>query len=113
MLTREACPLCGSRWYKRNGHSHTGKQNHLCTVCSRAFVLTPENVVITEEQGRGLNDSYWRGSRYGGSAVSQASVCSGSYRHNSPYSLQGNLFPSISGRKPLEPLTIPSYTPRV
>ena len=28
MGPREACPQCGSTWYKRHGHSHTGKQNH-------------------------------------------------------------------------------------
>src|SRR5919106_6021935 len=50
MTPREACPQCGSRCYKRNGHIHTGKQNHRCKVCGRAFVLTPENRVITEEQ---------------------------------------------------------------
>ena len=50
--SREACPQCGSRWYKRNGHIHTGKQNHRCNVCGRAFVLTPENSVVTEEQRR-------------------------------------------------------------
>jgi insertion element IS1 protein InsB len=50
MTPREACPQCGSRWYKRNGHIHTGKQNHRCKVCGRAFVLTPDNAVITEEQ---------------------------------------------------------------
>ena len=50
MTPREACPQCGSRWYKRNGHTHTGKQNHRCQVCGRAFVLTPENSVITDEQ---------------------------------------------------------------
>src|SRR5713226_1996856 len=50
MVRREACPQCGSAWYKRNGHIHTGKQNHRCKVCGRAFVLTPENRVITEEQ---------------------------------------------------------------
>lgn len=47
---RKACPRCGSPWYKRNGHTHTGKQNHRCKVCGRAFVLVPENHVITEEQ---------------------------------------------------------------
>src|SRR5919106_2357361 len=52
MTPREACPQCGSRCYKRNGHIHTGKQNHRCKVCGRAFVLTPENSVITEEQRR-------------------------------------------------------------
>jgi len=50
MGPRETCPQCGSRWFKRNGHIHTGKQNHRCKVCGRAFVLTPDNVVITEEQ---------------------------------------------------------------
>ena len=50
MDSREACPQCGSRWYKRNGHIHTGKQNHRCKLCGRSFVLTPENSVITEEQ---------------------------------------------------------------
>ena len=50
MIRREACPQCGSTWYKRNGHIHTGKQNHRGKHCGRAFVLTPENAVITEEQ---------------------------------------------------------------
>ena len=50
MVPRDACPQCGSRWFKRNGHIHTGKQNHRCNVCGRAFVLTPENCVITAEQ---------------------------------------------------------------
>lgn len=50
MTPREACPQYGSTWYERNGHIHTGKQNHRCKVCGRAFVLTPENSVITEEQ---------------------------------------------------------------
>src|ERR1041385_4894268 len=50
MIPREACPQCGSKWYKRNGNIHTGKQNHRCKRCGRAFVMTPENSVITEEQ---------------------------------------------------------------
>ena len=50
MIKREACPQCGSMHYKRNGRIHTGKQNHKCQACGRAFVLVPENHVITEEQ---------------------------------------------------------------
>ena len=50
MIKREACPQCGSRQYKRNGRIHSGKQNHKCKACGRAFVLIPENHVITEEQ---------------------------------------------------------------
>ena len=49
-MTREACPRCGSIWYKKNGHLHTGKQHHRGKVCGRAFVLSPENPLITEEQ---------------------------------------------------------------
>ena len=50
MVPREVCPQCGSRWFKRNGHIHTGKQNHHCKLCGRTFVLNPENSVITVEQ---------------------------------------------------------------
>lgn len=50
MVPREACLQCRSRCYKRNGHIHTGKQNHRCKVCGRAFVLRPENPFITEAQ---------------------------------------------------------------
>lgn len=50
MAPREACPQCGSRWFKRNGHIHMGKQNHRCKMCGRAFVLTPDNSLITAEQ---------------------------------------------------------------
>ena len=50
MIPREVCPQCGSRRYKRTGHTHTGKQNHRCKLCGRAFVLNPEYRIITEEQ---------------------------------------------------------------
>src|ERR1041384_6274562 len=50
MRERESCPQCGSRWYTRNGHIHTGKQNHRCQLCGRAFVLVPEHHVTTDEQ---------------------------------------------------------------
>ena len=50
MVEREACPQCGSRQYKKNGRIHSGKQNYKCKACGRAFVLVPENHVITEEQ---------------------------------------------------------------
>src|SRR5215813_14077035 len=50
MTPREACPQCGSPWFKRNGHIHTGKQNHRCQRCARALVLHPDNHLITAEQ---------------------------------------------------------------
>src|SRR5882672_7817826 len=52
MTPREVCPQCGSPWFKRNGHIHTGKQSQRCKRCGRAFVLQPDNAVITEEQRR-------------------------------------------------------------
>jgi hypothetical protein len=32
------CPRCGSTSTKKNGNSHTGKQNHYCHNCSRQFL---------------------------------------------------------------------------
>jgi hypothetical protein len=50
MIPREVCSQCGSKWYKRTGHTHPGKQNHRGNLCGQAFVLNPEHQVITEEQ---------------------------------------------------------------
>ena len=38
MRIRDVCPACGSRQFKKNGHTHNGKQNHQCQVCPRQFV---------------------------------------------------------------------------
>ena len=43
------CPACGSYNIKRNGHTHTGKQNHKCNPCQRQFVLDPANKRISDE----------------------------------------------------------------
>jgi len=43
------CPSCHSQTVKKNGHIHTGKQNHRCLGCGRQFVLNPENKIIDEE----------------------------------------------------------------
>jgi transposase-like protein len=48
-VEREACPRCGSRRYKRNGHIHTGQQTHRGKTCGRAFVLVAENRSVTDE----------------------------------------------------------------
>src|SRR4029434_1585145 len=50
MVVREACPACGSQQFKKNSHSHTGKQNHQCQACGRQVVLHASNRVINEEQ---------------------------------------------------------------
>ena len=50
MVVREACPACGSERFKRNGHMHTGQQNHQCKGCGRQCVLQADNRVIGEEQ---------------------------------------------------------------
>jgi len=50
MLTREASPQCGSGHDKSNGHIQTGKQNDRCKACGRAFVLNPEQHLVTDTQ---------------------------------------------------------------
>lgn len=50
MVVRDGCPQCGSKCYKKNGHIHNGKQNHLCKVCGRQFVLLADHSLISDEQ---------------------------------------------------------------
>src|SRR5262245_38115120 len=50
MAIREACPQCASHHFKKNGHSHTGRQNPRCKACGRQFVMHAENRLIDEEQ---------------------------------------------------------------
>ena len=50
MVVREACPACGSKRFKRNGHLKTGQQNHQCKACGRQFVLHADNRVISDAQ---------------------------------------------------------------
>jgi transposase-like protein len=50
MVVRDACPACGSPPCKKNGHIHSGKQNHQCTTCGRQFVASAEDRIISHEQ---------------------------------------------------------------
>jgi insertion element IS1 protein InsB len=50
MSVRDVCPECGSQQFKKNGHIHTGKQNHQCKDCGRQFVVDATQRVIDEEQ---------------------------------------------------------------
>ena len=50
MVVREACPACGSKRFKRNGHLQTGQQNHQCKACGCQCVLHADNRVISAEQ---------------------------------------------------------------
>ncbi len=50
MSLRDAGPESGSERFKKNGHIHTGKQNHQCKLCGRQFVVDVTNRVIVEEQ---------------------------------------------------------------
>ena len=43
------CPSCHSSSIKKNGHIHSGKQNHRCLYCGRQFVLNPQNKIIDEK----------------------------------------------------------------
>ena len=47
---REVCPECSSERFKKNGHTHTGKQNHQCKKCGRQFVLHAANRMIGADQ---------------------------------------------------------------
>ena len=50
MVVRDACPGCGSIQFKKNGHIHSGKQNHQCKACGRQFVASAEERIISDEQ---------------------------------------------------------------
>jgi len=50
MIIRDVCPRCQSPKYKKNGHIHTGKQNHHCHDCGRQFVQCFEQYLILEEK---------------------------------------------------------------
>ena len=50
MVIREACPVCASHRFKKNGHVHNGKQNHRGKGCGRQFVWHAENRLINEDQ---------------------------------------------------------------
>jgi transposase-like protein len=43
-------PGCGSIQFKKNGHIHSGKQNHQCKACGRQFVASAEERLIADEQ---------------------------------------------------------------
>jgi insertion element IS1 protein InsB len=52
MVIREACPACGSKRYKKNGHTRHGKQNHQCKACERQFTGNAMDRSIASEQRR-------------------------------------------------------------
>jgi len=49
MIVRDACPACGSTRFKKNGHTHNGKQKHQCKACPRQFVQCSEQYLISDE----------------------------------------------------------------
>jgi insertion element IS1 protein InsB len=50
VTVRDVCPGCGSTQFKKNGHIHSGKQNHQCKACGRQFVANAEDRLISDEQ---------------------------------------------------------------
>jgi insertion element IS1 protein InsB len=50
VTVRDMCPGCGSTQFKKNGHIHSGKQNHQCKACGRQFVANAEDRLISDEQ---------------------------------------------------------------
>jgi insertion element IS1 protein InsB len=52
MLPGITCPSCDSEYVTRNGHTHTGKQNHICKDCGRNFVLGPNKKTVSDDMKR-------------------------------------------------------------
>ena len=50
MVITDACPTCGSKRYKKNGHTRHGKQNHQCKACERQFGATVDDHRISAAQ---------------------------------------------------------------
>ena len=50
MVITDACPTCGSKRYKKNGHTRHGKQNHQCKACERQFGATADDHLISAAQ---------------------------------------------------------------
>src|SRR5947209_9744757 len=50
MVIREACPACGSKRSKKNGHTRHGKQNHQCKACERQFSASVDTPIIAHER---------------------------------------------------------------
>jgi hypothetical protein len=48
MVIRDVCPQCASPKYKRNGHIHSGKQNHQFKNCGCQFVECFEQYLISD-----------------------------------------------------------------
>lgn len=44
------CPRCGSTNVKKNGISHTGKQNYYCHDCQRQFLENGQDWFVSEEK---------------------------------------------------------------
>ena len=49
MVLRDVCPQCKSPKFKKNGHIHTGKQNHQCQNCGRQFVQSLVQYRISDD----------------------------------------------------------------
>ena len=49
MVIRDVCPRCQSPEHKKNGHIHTGKQNHQCKDCGRQFVQCFEQYLVSDD----------------------------------------------------------------
>ena len=48
MVIRDVCPACGSKRYKKNGHTRHGKQNHQCKACEHQFGAPAEDHLILD-----------------------------------------------------------------
>ena len=49
-MLRDKCPKCASKRYKKNGHTHYGKQNYRCLDCGRQFVRECYKKYINDDE---------------------------------------------------------------
>jgi IS1 family transposase/transposase-like protein len=49
VISRDGCPKCDSKQFKKNGHLPSGKQSQQCNDCGRQFVLDFEQRLVSEE----------------------------------------------------------------
>lgn len=49
------CPRCGSSQTKKNGTSHTNKQNYYCHGCNRQFLENGQDWFVSESQRSLIN----------------------------------------------------------
>jgi hypothetical protein len=78
MVLSDTCPVCGSHRYKKNGHTHHGKQQHQWTTGGRQCTAPPLDWRMAPEQRQRIEQRLCERISLRGSAVPWVSVSRGS-----------------------------------